>query len=1624
MSDAQRLLAAGAVLPPGTEGAGENAVPLTARTYRHPGLDDRVVVRLAPAELGEAEDLAANFLGLEIAEEPEVIGVGRRISMGFPEWVLAHHPDDGHHALAVVPELERIAERAKSKPAAAAAAFVELAGRLASSVPHLLPTFYERVAREFLAAESTTYAAQMFTRARDAEAEHGLPIDEERHDAVFLEFALAGVLQVKTLSAYAGGMSARVPAAEALRRFSRMCVRRTAGGVVPSVRTTTDLRRLAKAAGENVQAVEQEYLAEVLIFPATARAAANWWKTHRTALIALARTRPEIRGRLLNLIPQARDDSSLPALWLEILEKSGAATGLCDPESVPVEARPEDGTLGWLKRFQEFWAIRRHLVPTPALYPLVERLADRLKTELETLGEGYPAPGQIDLLDLLLARGVPVADPDDRHSMSLEIWIRGEEPRDLLALAADPRFRASFHRNADVLARGGYAPSCFQRLIDSPGGRSMLADWVATIARKAIVPGLLAQPGGLERLERIPGPVLALAEDEVRAATGADLAPILARALRAGIFAELGWPAWEEALAELGVEHRYGTTIADAWPYLIVGNSTQIRVIGVEGTVLVHDLLIPLGDKDPGSPALVRYADGELLVCWRSSRRNDWRGYRHGSADRVLPMADQMSGLAPLRWFRIDTGRTAAPPGGGHATGAGLPGPGAAVLPESRRIFSDGTSYWAWLIGADGQTDWYEYDPKNREIGRRGGPAFFTDATRDLPEGSTLVDGVLRPAPTEGPSPAGVPVDGLEGWRVVRLPDGSHRGEDLAGNTITTPPGVFPSFALFMPGDDRLRAFHVTFSADFGEVELIDPDGVVTARARTDRMRKESSREAIMPPVLYRHALRPRDPRGSRALRRIDRDAAAALIKAAQACRTSDDLAEAVRAIVPDLTHEDVIVGVAETARLAARRQGALNGIVRKLEGALAPEPEPEREVFPGPSDAAIRRVLSGNYQGVYFDEKVKTFSTLLELMRRAKEGWFPAQPSDLHISGIVLPYVPFAPHDLLAARASLAYRAVSALTLSEGRETLSALLRTFGELGMTGDGEVRARWRRLRLRLPATIVDELQGRPAWRTLLPLEGGAFLAFLNHVKAAADLEFSVLLHDPAGRFEVPSRYEVVSSEPLTAPEDSFSPAGLLAEAAERGPAPWFPEAAEELARLAGVTVTMAKLILAALPKIGSRERDLLPPEAKVALGLKVAEAVIAKERLRSLDGGFAHALVGALVPAEPSRLWTDGPDVAAAAEVWIAEFGRRMAVPEALEAEAAKSVNTRWGAAKALPALLDPAFDPRLSRDLKWVVSGNRILPEDEKERGLTADVLVGSVATAAWLAHRLPAGDPMRERLPAALEAVRERLANPDLMLHLPWYVDPSDFRRLAGPPSEVTPEYERFGAVIVPTGGHRTLPAVKASLLDEAGEDPFLSVLRGGSAAPTGLETALRLTRDERFAALLSDPGGPVAGERNADGTWWPQDPTRSVPDLVCEVADRYGLSPDAAVVYLMLLAMPDPTDRNTAGWTGWKPARLKAARAELAETDLVVEARRARASRSLFLPGGWAVPGTPHPPQEEWKLPLYDLFGGAEHKALIGVLVPAEPVADLYRRAWRRVLEGDVPRFVDLEVRRGRRR
>ncbi|MER5728262.1 DNA-binding protein [Streptomyces sp. NPDC002138] len=1656
--EAELLLRAGAVLPSGTPGAGPGAVGLTARAYRHPALDDdRVVVRLAADELGAAEDLAAGFLGLVPDGEPAVVGIGRRQALGFPAWVLVHHPEDGHHALAVVPELDRLARQVKTRPKATLDGCLELAGRLEAAVPHFLPVFLEQAARLFLAVDNTTYAAQLFTRARTSEARHGLAVDEDRLDAVFLEFALAGALPVKVLTGYGKELAARVAPAEAYERFRRLCVRRTAGGLAPSAQAAVELRRLAKAAGIAGTEAEQDHLAELLPLPATLRAAHGWWKAHRGALIGLARRVPATRGILLGLVPPVTSDhgAELCALWLEVLEESGATAGLVSAADRPAEERSPDGAAGWLERFHAArhsgWGSR----PTPPLLlDIVTRAAGQLRTELDAARGGPDDAGadttptvvparqpvldigvqDVDLLDLLLSLGLPVADPhphrDANAQLNLRDWAQADQRRDLLALAADQRFRPAFHRAAQALGEAAPGPDVVRRLAAAPGGRPLLAEWMRTVAAESTSAGLPDLPAATARLNWLPTEALELAPDEVAAAVAADLGETLARTLRGGLFEELIWPAWEEALADLASGlGRDGLTVVDAWPHLIVASTSQVRVIDAESTVLVHDLRSPQGGTRRYG---FHYVDGELLVFW-GTYGGAVEGYWHHTPDRVFTVGFDQDGGGRGYWSLRSQHVSLPLPGGGRAVGGGVLHRGDTRLPSERPVLHDGAAYWVWEDAeGDAAGGWCEYDPASGAHGRRSLPAFLADAVRDqaadgIPAGPcsgncSCQGNWLRPAPTVAGSVLGAPVDGLLGWCAVRVPGHGWSARDTAGRRVTSPEGrEMPVSAPAFPGDDRLRVL----THHWRELSLTDPDGVVTLRSRGGYGDTFATGSVELPPLAHWYALRPRDPEASAALRAADRESVGALLKAAAAAGKNADLPALVAAALPAVTHPKMIGGVVEALRLTLTQQSVLDRAAARLApGGAAPA------TATGPTDAVLHEALGGLTGSGYYrwhGERDLLHQYLHAIATARADTTAPAAPGRVHFDLPDLPNSGLPWSDLLDHPAALAYRAVAPGTTGAQRDALCTLLGTVDTLGLASATGSADSWRRVLVHLTPDHVRTDNGARHTvhhRTVLPLGGGAVLALTEVARPVPDgHEFGALLHDPTGRFTAPEPYTLRAEAPLG---DRTRDAGwitrFLTEAGARGDVPWFPEAAREFARLTGVPTALAKLLVAGLPRIDAYDHNFLPTELRTLLDVKVADASAARIELRSLDLDLRRALTGALLPADPAGLWTEGPDVAAAAELWNRRVGRRTPVPEALLAEAVREVRAGWGAQRALPALLDPASAPELSTDVPWTIRGDHAEPRDATARPFTTTVLTGVLACTAWLAHRLPAGDPLRAALPPALTALRQRLAAPELLLSAEEFARLGDFRTTAGTPTETGEGFDRFGAVVLATADDQPKPAIRPALLDSAGTDPYLPLLRTAEQWPTSLETALRVVHTARFAALLADPGAPAAGSAAPDGTWWPQDPSRSVPDLVAEAATAHGLGADAAALYLALLAMPDPTDRNTARWTGWKPARLKAARAELAATDLVVSGTRARAGRTLFLPGAWTEATAPALPLEQWKLPLYEPLAGG--RPVLGVLVPSEPAADLYRRAWQRVREGDAPRFETLKVKRTRRR
>ncbi|MEV7599293.1 hypothetical protein AB0O91_18125 [Kitasatospora sp. NPDC089797] len=1687
----EALLDAGAVLPAGTlPGAGRPdsaADVLTARGYTHPALDGRRIVRLVPGALGRAEDLAVEFLGLTPDAEPAEVGQVRQEALGFPAWALVHDPANGHHALALVKELERLSRQARSKPGAAKDGFDELATRLGRAVPHFLPTFCEEVGRIFLTHGNQTYAAAWFGKAREAERTHNLPVDEERLRAVFLEFALAGALTVKSLRQYVKELAGRLDPLTSWQRFRQLCTERSAAGMAPYAGVAEDARSLLRAAGLDRAEHEQALLAELLASPAVNRAPGAFWKSWHGALVELGRRDAGVRTRLLELLPDpatsGADSARHDAAWLELLAATGAEALLTGPRAEGAEP-----AAAWLQRWCHHlgrgWGNRPD---SPATVALAGRMAERLRADAVPvdLFTGIRASRtRIDLLDVLLAAGVPVADPRPGLAVDLREWVglSGPDSAPLTAVAADERFRPLLRRAAP----GAWETAVKHRAAVLPLLNELFREWAEERADELdAVRGLAGATDLVRSLSLHRTAVRTVAPAAAERIAALDVTALLTRALGAGILDELGWPALEQALAALADPpapdalpdtapgHRprnlNDLTVEDAWPYLILARHGRAVVVGPEGVLLEHTLRVPALPGVRNRPRL-RLVDGELLVVWYEG--NQQKAYWSGRPDQTFELTGRT--IAGYYYGERHPDETSLPlPGGGRTTGARPLHPGDTRLPEEHPVLGDGTGHWTVRHTPNGTPVLRELDPATGTLGRAAEPPVIAATAA---AGALVVDSVrlLPIQPGLEHTPLGTDGTVLGSW-VRRDPGRALTTFTADGQRIVLPLNerddthVLPVGRLALPGTPGPV---VSRNDEFLDLALPD---LADRADRTADLRSCRSGElaaagtALIPPYDHWHALRPRDEAGSRVLRALTVDQAARLIDLAwpvdaepvpadeqrwltvqgvrrplaQRGTARDSLpVEAVGAALPGITHPLLLAGVAGFARTAA---DLLDRVARFL-----PQPEAER---PTKAEAAewrpdhgrdhqVRDAVSavlpgtpglgnswGSSEQYWVLNNLRAVSAAL-----AAPGTASAAPGtsdtvsgtaagDGWTSSGTVALRGGAAHNgwrhLLGRVDVIAHAIARPLTPAEHRSTLVLLL---GELTK---GPLADRGATLRRIVLAEQDDRAKGPRAegYRDGEVLRCGdrtVVILDCRHQDEHGTAHWHAVDHDPSGAFGPVAHFTTLEEQGTEERVTTAWTEKFWRVAALRGSVPWQPAHAEAFSALTGIGTARATLLLCPPPELLSWGTPKVPAE----LGLKTAEVKAAQDWLRGHDHDAIADVWGALLPTDdPKRLWTEGPDVAAGAAAWTRHFGRLVTLPEDL-------LHTVQGVpVSRIEEVLNPDRTPWLSRTTSFrMVAGGRGNPQLEPEDSSAApdnSAFSGTLDALRWLAYHLPADSPLRPVLPVTATALRERLADPELLIATGAFRTPKGARVSAvlrsqfGLPAEGGADPDglvRCGPALVLTPYHADFEQVWLRPAALTGpDDPLVELLLGlgdGYWAAAEL-TAVRSVLSGEAERLVASAGAvPVTG----DGPAWLQDPQLSAPGLVAEAARTHGLGEDAAALYLQLLALPDPTDRNTARWTGWKPARLKRARAELVAAGTVLEAKRARAGRSLFLPGGWQEAKAPALPVETWKAALYQL---PTHRPAL----PGLPVPELFARAWQRTLDGDAPGYEELQTSKRRK-
>ncbi|MFG2905690.1 hypothetical protein ACGF13_11595 [Kitasatospora sp. NPDC048286] len=1669
----EELLDAGAVLPPGTlpdAGRPDSAADvLTARTYTHPALDGRRIVRLVPGSLGQAEDLALDFLGLAPEAAPAEVGQVRQEALGFPAWALVHDPANGHHALALVKEMERLARQAASKPGAAKDGFDELAVRLGRAVPHFLPTFCEEVGRIFLRHENRTYAAAWFGKAREAERTHGLTVDEERLRAVFLEFALAGALTVKSLRQYVKELAQRLDPLTAWQRFRQLCTERSAAGMAPYAGVAEDARALIRAAGLDRAEHEHALLAELLDSPAVNRAPGAFWKSWHGALVELGRADAAVRTRLLELLPDPASTDPAPhdTAWLELLAETGAEELLTGPR--PEGAEPAAAWLQrWCNHHGRGWRSRPSC---PATLALAGRMAERLKADAVPVDLHTGIRGshiRIDLLDQLLAAGVPVADPPSGLGLDLREWVAqcGPDSPALTAVAADQRYRPLLRRATP----GAWETAVKRQAPALPVLNELFAEWAEErVEELSAARGLAGAADLVRSIGQYRTAVRTVAPAVAERIAALDVTTLLTDALRAGILDELGWPALEEALGKLadppaadapqhpvpslGVAGLDELVIEDAWPQLILSRRDRAVVVGPEGILLEHTLRTP----GPAARTRLRLVDGELLVAWRHEGKQ--LAYWSSRPDEQFELEGQT--IAGYYYGNRDPQAPSLQlPGGGRTTGERPLHAGDTRMPQEHRVLGDGTGYWTQRRTSEGDAVLRELDPATGTLGRTAEPpviAATAPAGRLVHRSTWLLP--LQPGLER--TPLGTDGTVLGSWARVEpgkavttfTADGQRIVVPLAGQRTD----AVPVGRLSLPGAAAPVVSHV--SGDHFALNLPD----LTGRAdRTTDLRPCRSGELsaagtpLIPPYPHWHALRPRDEAGSEVLRAVTAEQAARLIDAAwpvdaepgpederrwltvqgvrrPLARNGEALrslpVQAVGAALPGIAHPRLLAGVAGLARTAAN---LLDQVARFL-----PQPEAER-----PSTAkdaewrpdhgrdhelrdAVRAVLPGiGGLGSNWGESeqwavlnnLRTVSAVLAAPPAAAgEGWTtPAtvtlRSADAHHGWL----------DLLGRLHTLAYAVAAPFTQPAHRSSLVLLL---GELTRGPLADRSATLREIVLAEPVPAAANGTGnRQATRRQGEVlrHGERTVVILGHRRQYNDgtVHWLAVDHDPSGEFGPVAHFTTVAERGTEELVSAAWVAKFWRVAALRRTIPVDHARAEAFSALTGIGAARAALLLSPPSGLLHWSSVAVPAE----LGLKAGEFKAARSWLCGHDHAGLAAVWGALLPADPKTLWTDGPDLTAGAEEWIRRFGRLVTLPEeALATVQGVSIDT-------VEAVLNSSRTPWLTRRTGYRIteeggSGPRLVPEDASalpDNGALRD----TVEALRWLAYHLPADSPLRPLLPTAATALRDRLADPELLLdlHLISTVKGAPLsavlRTHFGLPAEGGADPDglvRCGPALILAPHHEKYERVWLRPAALTGpDDPLLELLDGlsdsywYSVERRAIEAVLRGEPQQ----LASASAAPAGGE----GPAWLQNPRLSVPGLVAEVSRTHGLGEDAATLYLQLLALPDPTDRNAARWTGWKPARLKKARAELAATGLVLEAKRARAGRSLFLPGGWQEAKSPALPAETWKAALYDL---PTHRPALVTL----PVPELFTRAWQRTVDGDTPGYEELQTSKRRK-
>ena len=1538
------------------------------------------VVRLIPETLLTAETFIMGRLGLKPQPQPRQVGRSRPRAIGFPAWSIMTDPDNAEHALNLVADIEWAKKVAKSQDQKVWDRFQELAQMLSTAAPHFVPTLLEELARIFDDSGSPKLAVRAFGKAREFERTYNLPVDLDRHRHALTEFARRGLISAKEMGFEVTSCMRRISDPEAAYQyFLGLITDQVSAGSAPYAGLPRDFLRVAKPTGRTPQQAGKELLDSISELSGMRRVPVGFVKALDKHMPGLLDHRPDAVMQLISTPPTDYypwSGNHKLEDWTTVFITIGGPNIL---KENPAHFRR------W------FLTVLDTLVGRPDYSPsLVDLIVSNSETisdiELDETHLGLP----LELIEALIVAGAQwhLDNVSYEENNQLESFLdriqyyRDHRHKNLTHCLENPQIKTyilcgwtleRFMEHGDAVAQVNDILLYEELLHDEC--RHLRAAPLPTIDRfiTSLTRAVKAKLplGNLERLVE---------------KANVDAATVLATNLAHGLITELTWPELEryihamrdELFPERGIGPRL--QITESYPGVVAFCGTKVVAVAGDTTLLNTRISTK---HTPFDMISVPDVDGTRVLALGYSGGNKISATWNDGEDASLLLSGQSYSYSVF-WPRHSS---LAIPDGRLVGDIILRATSRELNRIDDAVYGDNAGNM-WYRGGDYSHgyEWRVYDPATDTHTRDQQPQRVVD----LAEAAGIIIDWSRttflPAPVDNDAArakiipttdtgefccvVGYTKDENRDYALV-TGDGTRYLHDMRVCGATTFGGVT---CLVGVEESGTVLYLSGVSVDYGTLATTRDDrgephwmyqlpwvawGNLTLRDEEASRRLRAIQPVDVAPLLA--ALKPDSGKRSTTTRNQGRDTSGERVYSALSpnCQSGSAAMQAAA----DLLGTDDRELCVSVVQLALSVQASVDKLTSACNHARV---QHKREAIAARNSAATQETPVPNASDA--DRPARPAYAVVAKVRQLQEVIDEKRDAS-HIGKSY----PWGWLSFAGQEKALVSWAMGPLTPPAARMEAAALLRKLA------DAKIDNRtWRQV-------LID-------WHRMSEKPGKARAGLLF-----ADADTQVIVIDTLHGVKKGTKHRLlVAGDKFPETVRDASALGAAKTAHDLGVEPGM--SAKEMRDWADKLEHMDDIDSG---EWLSRMRPLI--DALTARTFLTETAAI-----MLLAGGFETFPPRELAIAAFRR--AGGDDLRAAEEERAKTIRRKL-----------KLTRKSTLAATALLTRVDP-----MSRELLATAAfDNNPALVDAFVAGLPdCELAIPDQLMEKYLAEPWAASD---EKIRILFQLLHPLKPKPqfsgwnggmvasialDMATNLPaqGFPDETEAREVCSfLAHQLTTLKTATGKNI--SGNHTSLPL--------AGDINHIKDSRDYEYYWGYNLDAFRGLTEGHFDKIIADLGDET--KHRPAGCY--RDPRVSAPVVVAEVCRELGLSELAAVYFLQLLALVDPTDTNVKAWNGWKKKQLDEARAELVARDLVVEGKRTGAGRTVFLPGAWWEARSGTIPVEAWKSNFYLIRYRERCESTVRWCPPTEPFDQLFQTVWGRWLSGDRPSFDALTTKKYRR-